>query len=157
MTTSIAGSSRSSDASAVSRSLETSIARRLATSRTRTFCRHSSTPARRDSCGPQDSIRCATCEPTVPRPMRPTLSGRIVAAIGVAIVAAVALVLRESDVQDLIEMPDVINAVEAAMRELGEGDAQNEPRRRAFGPSGLLNVMFASYPGANFSGIKTYT
>src|SRR5262245_48087301 len=54
-------------------------------------------------------------------------------------------------------MPDVISAVEAAMRELGEGDAQNEPRRRAVGPGGLLNVMFASYPGANASGVKTYT
>ena len=71
--------------------------------------------------------------------------------------AAVALLLRESDVQDLIEMPDVITAVESAMRELGEGDAHNEPRRRAFGPSGLLNVMFASYPGGNCSGLKTYT
>jgi ornithine cyclodeaminase/alanine dehydrogenase-like protein (mu-crystallin family) len=69
----------------------------------------------------------------------------------------VAILLRESDVQDLIEMPDVINAVESAMRELGEGDAHNEPRRRAFGPSGLLNVMFASYPGGNCSGLKTYT
>ena len=66
--------------------------------------------------------------------------------------AAVALILRESDVQDLIEMPDVIAAVENAMRELGEGDAQNEPRRRAFGPGGLLNVMFASYPGGSCSG-----
>jgi alanine dehydrogenase len=75
----------------------------------------------------------------------------------VAILPAVALLLRESDVQDLIEMPDVINAVESAMRELGEGDAHNEPRRRAFGPSGLLNVMFASYPGGNCSGLKTYT
>jgi ornithine cyclodeaminase len=69
----------------------------------------------------------------------------------------VALVLRESDVQDLIEMPDVIDAVERAMRELGEGDAHNEPRRRAFGPGGLLNVMFASYPGGNCSGLKMYT
>ena len=68
-----------------------------------------------------------------------------------------ALVLRESDVQDLIEMPDVIAAVENAMRELGEGDAHNEPRRRAFGPGGLLNVMFASYPGGNCSGLKMYT
>jgi len=54
-------------------------------------------------------------------------------------------------------MPDIIRAVESAMRELGEGEAQNEPRRRAFGPGGLLNVMFASYPGVNASGIKTYT
>jgi alanine dehydrogenase len=69
----------------------------------------------------------------------------------------VTLILRETDVQELIEMPDIIRAVESAMRELGEGEAQNEPRRRAFGPGGLLNVMFASYPGVNASGIKTYT
>jgi hypothetical protein len=32
---------------------------------------------------------------------------------------------------------DVIGAVAAAMRELGEGEAQNEPRRRAFAPGAL--------------------
>ena len=68
-----------------------------------------------------------------------------------------ALILRESDVQDLIEMDDVIGAVENAMRELGEGDAHNEPRRRAFAPGGLLNVMFASYPGGKCTGLKGYT
>ena len=68
-----------------------------------------------------------------------------------------ALILRESDVQDLIEMDDVIAAVEAAMRELGEGDAHNEPRRRAFAPGGLLNVMFASYPGGKCTGLTVYT
>jgi alanine dehydrogenase len=69
----------------------------------------------------------------------------------------VALILRESDVQDLIEMDDVIGAVENAMRELGEGEAHNEPRRRAFAPGGLLNVMFASYPGGRCTGLKAYT
>src|SRR5204863_67374 len=54
--------------------------RRLLTSRTSTLRRQSSTPARRESWGPHDSIRSATWEPTVPRPMRPTLRGR--AAIG---------------------------------------------------------------------------
>lgn len=68
-----------------------------------------------------------------------------------------ALILRESDVQDLIEMDEVIGAVENAMRELGEGDAHNEPRRRAFAPGGLLNVMFASYPGGRCTGLKAYT
>ena len=68
-----------------------------------------------------------------------------------------ALILRESDVQDLIEMDDVIAAVEAAMRELAEGEAHNEPRRRAFAPGGLLNVMFASYPGGKCTGLKAYT
>src|SRR2546426_8909635 len=68
-----------------------------------------------------------------------------------------ALILRESDVQDLIEMADVIASVEDAMRELGDGDAENEPRRRVFPPGGLLNVMFASYPGGKCTGLKAYT
>lgn len=74
-----------------------------------------------------------------------------------AILPCVALILRENDVQDLIEMDEVIGAVEDAMRQLGEGDAHNEPRRRAFAPGGLLNVMFASYPNGNCTGLKAYT
>src|SRR5205809_6899290 len=68
-----------------------------------------------------------------------------------------ALILRESDVQDLIEMADVIASVEDAVRELGDGDAENEPRRRLSAPGGLLNVMFASYPGGKCTGLKAYT
>ena len=67
------------------------------------------------------------------------------------------LILREADVKRVIEMDAVIAAVEAAMRELGDGKAQNEPRRRAFAPGGMLNVMFASYPGGGFTGLKAYT
>ena len=74
-----------------------------------------------------------------------------------AILPAVALVLREADVKRVLEMDAVIAAVEAAMRELGEGMAQNEPRRRAFPPGGMLNVMFASYPGGELTGLKAYT
>jgi ornithine cyclodeaminase/alanine dehydrogenase-like protein (mu-crystallin family) len=69
----------------------------------------------------------------------------------------VTLVLREADVERVIQMDPVIAAVEAAMRELGDGVAQNEPRRRAFAPGGLLNVMFASYPGGACTGLKAYT
>lgn len=68
-----------------------------------------------------------------------------------------ALILRENDVQDLIEMDEVIAAIESAMRELAEGDAHNEPRRRAFFPGGLLNVMFAACPSSKCSGLKAYT
>ncbi|HEV2415571.1 MAG TPA: ornithine cyclodeaminase family protein [Candidatus Dormibacteraeota bacterium] len=68
-----------------------------------------------------------------------------------------ALILRENDVQELIEMDEVISAVESAMKDLVEGDAHNEPRRRAFLPGGLLNVMFAGYPGGRVSGLKAYT
>ena len=73
------------------------------------------------------------------------------------ILPAVALILREADVQEVIEMDDIIAAVTAAMKELGEGVAQNEPRRRVFPPGGLLNVMFASYPGGRCTGLKAYT
>ena len=71
--------------------------------------------------------------------------------------AGVTLILREADVTQVIDMDRVIQAVQSAMRELGEGKAQNEPRRRAFAPGGLLNVMFASYPGGGYTGLKAYT
>ncbi len=73
------------------------------------------------------------------------------------IVPAMTLVLREADVRQVVDMDAVIGAVESSMRELGDGTAQNEPRRRAFAPGGLLNVMFASYPGGGFTGLKAYT
>ncbi len=67
------------------------------------------------------------------------------------------LVLREADVRQVVDMDAVIGAVETSMRELGDGTAQNEPRRRAFAPGGLLNVMFATYPGGGYTGLKAYT
>lgn len=68
-----------------------------------------------------------------------------------------AVILREHDVQRLAAMPEIVAAVEAAMRELGAGEAQNQPRRRVFAPGGLLNVMFAAVPGAGYTGLKAYT
>ena len=65
--------------------------------------------------------------------------------------------LREADVEQVLDMDAVIAAVTGAMRELGEGRAQNEPRRRAFAPGALLNVMFAAYPGGGVMGLKAYT
>jgi alanine dehydrogenase len=69
----------------------------------------------------------------------------------------VTLILREADVRQVVDMDAVIGAVESAMRELGEGVAQNQPRRRVFAPGGLLNVMFATYPGGGVTGLKAYT
>ena len=77
--------------------------------------------------------------------------------MGAAILPAVTLILREADIRQVIDMDAVIGAVEKSMRELGEGTAQNEPRRRAFAPGGLLNVMFASFPGGGCTGLKAYT
>jgi ornithine cyclodeaminase/alanine dehydrogenase-like protein (mu-crystallin family) len=73
------------------------------------------------------------------------------------ILTGVALLLREADVERLVNMATVMDAVEAAMRDLGEGNAQNQPRRRVFPPGGVLNVMFASWPAGGVSGLKTYT
>jgi ornithine cyclodeaminase/alanine dehydrogenase-like protein (mu-crystallin family) len=74
-----------------------------------------------------------------------------------AILSAVALLLREADVERLAEMGPVLDAVESAMVSLGSGSAQNQPRRRVFPPGGVLNVMFASWPEGGLSGLKSYT
>lgn len=66
-------------------------------------------------------------------------------------------ILRAADVERVLDMDAVIASVAAATRELGEGKAQNEPRRRAFAPGALLNVMFAAYPGGACMGLKAYT
>jgi alanine dehydrogenase len=72
-----------------------------------------------------------------------------------------ALLLREADVGrlgdiGLVDIGAVMDGVEAAMIELGRGEAQNQPRRRVFPPGGVLNVMFASWPGGGVSGLKSY-
>src|SRR5260370_36624740 len=67
------------------------------------------------------------------------------------------LVLREADVSQELDIDVMFGAVANAMRELGEGTAQNVSRRRAFAPGGLLNVMFATYPGGGCTGVKAYS
>jgi ornithine cyclodeaminase/alanine dehydrogenase-like protein (mu-crystallin family) len=69
----------------------------------------------------------------------------------------VALLLREADVERIADMRTVMDAVEAAMTDLGAGSAQNQPRRRVFPPGGVLNVMSASWPAGGLSGVKAYT
>jgi ornithine cyclodeaminase/alanine dehydrogenase-like protein (mu-crystallin family) len=73
------------------------------------------------------------------------------------ILSAMALLLREGDVQSLIQMEAIIPAVDAAMRDLANGIAQNQPRRRVHPPNGSLSVMFASHPSAGFTGVKSYS
>src|SRR5256885_7618499 len=150
----MSGSSSRSPASVVISSREISTVRGFSASRTSTRFRDSSTPARRDSCCCQVSIRSATRAPTVPSPISPTF--KAACAMG-AILPAVTRILREADVARVIEMDAVMAAVTAAMRELGEGTAQNEPRRRAFAPGAILNVMFAAFPGGGFMGVKAYS
>ena len=68
-----------------------------------------------------------------------------------------ATLLREADVERVIKMEPVIEALADAMRELGEGIAENIPRRRVFPPGNVLSVMFASYPGSGYYGLKSYS
>lgn len=68
-----------------------------------------------------------------------------------------ATLLREADVEKVIEMEPVIDSVRRAMRELGEGVAENQPRRRVHPPGSILNVMFASFPGSGYYGFKSYS
>jgi alanine dehydrogenase len=77
--------------------------------------------------------------------------------VHLAILSAVALLLREADVERLVDMAAVMAEVEAATRDLGEGSAQNQPRRRVYPPGGVLNVLSASWPGGGLSGVKEYT
>jgi alanine dehydrogenase len=69
----------------------------------------------------------------------------------------VATLLREADVERVIKMEPVIEALADAMRELGEGIAENIPRRRVYPPGNVLSVMFASYPGSGYYGLKSYS
>jgi len=68
-----------------------------------------------------------------------------------------ALLLREEQVRRLASPTELIKAIDLAMGELGSGVAQNQPRRRVFPPAGVLNVMFASWPGGGVSGLKSYS
>jgi ornithine cyclodeaminase/alanine dehydrogenase-like protein (mu-crystallin family) len=67
-----------------------------------------------------------------------------------------ALLLRESDVTLLLKMDDVLAAVEAGFRSLGEGRAVNRPRSRASTSSGTLHVMHAAVPDVGMMGVKAY-
>lgn len=67
-----------------------------------------------------------------------------------------ALLLRESDVAALLSMDDVIAAVEAGFRALGEGRATNQPRTRSVTSSGVLHVMHAAAPEIGAMGVKAY-
>ncbi len=67
-----------------------------------------------------------------------------------------ALLLREKEVEQLLDMPTALEAVEEVLRQHGQGQAQNQPRRRIFVPSGALHVMSGGMPGWGVMGLKAY-
>lgn len=66
------------------------------------------------------------------------------------------LLLRESDVGRLLDMPLALEAVEEALRQHGQGQAPNQPRRRIFVPNGILHVMSGGMPAWGVMGLKAY-
>ncbi len=67
------------------------------------------------------------------------------------------LYLTEADVDRLLSMDDALREVEAALRDLGEGQAENRPRQRVRGTHSMLNVMPASWPRRGYLGFKEYS
>jgi ornithine cyclodeaminase/alanine dehydrogenase len=69
----------------------------------------------------------------------------------------VTLLLTEDQVEDLLDMPATLAAVEAVLRQQAEGRATNRARRRVALPKSGLNVMFAGVPEFGTLGLKAYT
>ena len=68
-----------------------------------------------------------------------------------------ALLLREQEVERLLDMPTTLDAVEEVLRHHGEDRAPNQPRRRVFVPNGVMHVMSGGMPGWGVMGLKAYT
>ncbi len=67
------------------------------------------------------------------------------------------LYLNESDVDQLLDMPAVIEVVEEAFRRLAAGEAHNVPRQRAKGDGIVLHSMSAAADYLGMVGWKCYT
>lgn len=71
-----------------------------------------------------------------------------------------ALLLRESDVQPLLTMPDTVACIEAAMKAHGLAQARNMPRERIKLPRGTLHILAGadlSAEAGGYVGLKAYT
>jgi alanine dehydrogenase len=66
------------------------------------------------------------------------------------------MLLREFEVDELLTVPEAIEAVEVAFSLLGRGDAVNCPRRRGAAGDAVLNVMWALAPTLGAMGVKAY-
>lgn len=67
------------------------------------------------------------------------------------------LLLREKEVEQLLDMPTAIACVGRAFGELGKGNATNHPRARIHQRHGGLQIMAAALPAARVIGFKAYT
>ena len=67
------------------------------------------------------------------------------------------LILTEREVEDLLDMPSTLDAVEAVLRDQAEGRATNRARRRVALSRSGLNYMAAGAPEMGALGMKVYT
>jgi alanine dehydrogenase len=67
------------------------------------------------------------------------------------------LILTEAEVEELLDMPSTLDAVEAVLRDQAEGRATNRARRRVALPKSGLNYMAAGAPGHCALGLKVYS
>jgi len=65
------------------------------------------------------------------------------------------LYVKEQEVQQLVSVPDVIDALDTAFRDQAAGRAWNNPRNRLRLPGATLHIMAAAIPG--YFGYKAYT
>lgn len=68
-----------------------------------------------------------------------------------------ALLLRESDVENLLTMPRTLELVERVHREYSTGRAIDVPRERTRLPRSALHILQGAVPSANVLGYKAYT
>lgn len=68
-----------------------------------------------------------------------------------------ALLLKESDVEQLLTMPLALELVERAHREYSTGQAIDVPRERTRLPKAALHILQGAVPSAGVFGYKAYT
>jgi alanine dehydrogenase len=68
-----------------------------------------------------------------------------------------AILLRESDVEELLTMRTTIDLVERVHREYSTGNAIDVPRERTRVPKSALHILQGAVPSANVLGYKAYT
>lgn len=66
------------------------------------------------------------------------------------------IAISDDGVGALLEMKEVVSAVEEAFRMEGMGQAANHRRSRSRAPGSVLNVMHATLPYLNRAGLKAY-
>ncbi len=68
-----------------------------------------------------------------------------------------ALFLRDADVNQVVSMGDMLDAIEAMQRHFGQGEVYNLARRKIIASGGMLAVMGGGLFYSGVLGVKTYT